>query len=414
MSQSQELREISRPSEPRLPEDDHRALGRRLDLFHFQEEAPGMVFWHPRGFAAYRRLEEYLRARLRGEGYVEVRSPQLLDRSIWEASGHWANFAEHMIQVPSGDRVAALKPVSCPGHVQIWNHGLRSFRDLPLRMAELGACHRDERSGALHGLMRLRAFVQDDAHIFCREDQIDEEVARFCRLLWSFYGAFGFDRVSVALALRPPVRAGSDEIWDHAERALGAAARAAGIDYEEHPGDGAFYGPKLEFVLHDARGRAWQCGTIQLDLVIPERMGASYVDERGARVRPVMLHRAICGSLERFFGIVLEHRQGNLPAWLAPEAVAVCPISAEVAGYAAEVSAAVRALGVEVHVPREGTLARKLVEVRSLGVPFVFVVGRREADARAVSLRRADGSSEVVPLAEALARVRGAVAWPGV
>ncbi|MBL8717363.1 MAG: threonine--tRNA ligase [Myxococcales bacterium] len=401
-------------SESKLSPDDHRALGQRMDLFHFQDEAPGMVFWHPRGFAAYRRLEDYLRARLRGEGYVEVRTPQLLDRSIWEASGHWANFSEHMIKFEGGDRVAALKPVSCPGHVQVFNHGLRSFRELPLRLAELGACHRDEQSGALHGLMRLRAFVQDDAHIFCSEDQIDEEVARFCRLLWSFYGAFGFERVSVALALRPPVRAGSDEIWDHAERALGAAARAAGIAYEEHPGDGAFYGPKLEFVLHDARGRAWQCGTIQLDLVIPDRMGASYVDRDGRRARPVMLHRAICGSLERFFGIVLEHSRGALPAWLAPEAVAVCAVSEEVADYAREVVAALRRDGADVHVPKEGTLSRKLVDARELGVPFVFVLGRREREARAVALRRPDGSSELLPLAEALARVRAALVGPGV
>ncbi len=398
-----------------LEASDHRSIGQRMELFHLQEEAPGSVYWHPRGFALYRRLEEYLRARMRRDGYHEVRSPQVVARSLWEQSGHWQSFHEGMLRLADDrDRNAfALKPVSCPNHVQMWKRGVRSHRELPLRLAELGACHRDEPSGSLQGLFRLRAFVQDDGHVFCREAQIDEEVGRFCAQLVEAYRAFGFDAPEVKLSLRPELRAGSDEVWDHAEAALAAAARANGIDFEVQPGQGAFYGPKLEFVLRDARGRAWQCGTIQLDLVIPERMDASYVDERGARVRPAMLHRAICGSLERFLAIVLEHHEGSLPPWLAPEAIAVASIHRAQADYARSIARRLDDAGVPVRLDvGDESLARKIVEARRLGVPIVWAVGAREGSSRSVAIRREDGSSRVVPLDDAVAEARALVRLP--
>jgi threonyl-tRNA synthetase len=393
---------------------DHRAIGQRLALFHMQEEAQGMVFWHPRGFVLYRLIEEHIRKRIRGDGYAEVRTPELVDRALWEASGHWANFSEHMFRVVDGDRVMAMKPVNCPLHAQIFQRSAPSYRDLPMRLAELGSCHRNEPSGALYGLLRVRNFVQDDAHIFCANEQIDDEVARFCRLLRRVYADFGFGEVRVLFSDRPAVRAGSDEQWDLAERSLVAAAAAAGLGELEHqPGQGAFYGPKLEFVLRDVHGRAWSCGTIQLDLVLPERLDLHYIDPSGQRVRPVMLHRAVLGSLERFVGILLEHHRGALPLWLAPEQVVVAAIAEAQRGYAGELAALLEARGVRAVVDAgASTIARKVVDARERSVPVFWAVGRREAAARAIAERLPDGSSRVLPLAEAIERVAREAAPP--
>lgn len=408
---------VGRGEEKRaLPEWDHRSLGARLELFHLQEEAPGLVFWHARGWSLWRRLEDYLRKKMRRAGYHEVKTPQLLERSIWEASGHWENFAESMFKLSfeknGEDRAYALKPVSCPAHVQIWKRGIRSFRELPLRLSEFGACHRYERSGVLQGLLRVRGFVQDDGHVFCAEPQVEEEIARACALLREVYRAFGFEDVSVKLSTRPPVRAGSDEVWDRAEAQLASAARSAGLDYQIQPGEGAFYGPKIEMVLHDGHGRSWQCGTIQLDLVIPERMGVEYVDAGGARARPAMIHRAVCGSLERFLAILLEHHHaragGGLPPWLAPESIVVAPVSeAQIAPAAAFVERLLDE-GIEARLDaRAETLARRIIDVRRLGVPFLGVIGAREAESGMVSLDR-----QALPIDDAIARIRAAIAPP--
>src|SRR3954470_7412409 len=317
---------------------DHRKLGRELDLFHLQEEAVGSVFWHPKGWVLYRAIESYMRRQLEQAGYQEVRTPQLLDRSLWEASGHWENFRENMFIAESRDeRVLAVKPMNCPGHVQIFRNRLRSYRELPLRLAEFGSCHRNEPSGALHGIMRVRAFTQDDAHIFCTEQQVTAEAVAFCDLLRSIYRDFGFADLAVKFADRPEHRTGSDAVWDRAEHDLKAAVEAAGLTYTLTPGEGAFYGPKLEFVLRDALGRDWQCGTLQLDFNMPERLGAVYIGEDGARHTPVMLHRAILGSFERFIGILIEHYAGAFPLWLAPVQIVVASITSEAADYAAEV-----------------------------------------------------------------------------
>src|SRR5216684_1479961 len=325
---------------------DHRRLGRELDLFHLQEEAVGSVFWHPKGWKLYRIIEDYMRRRLDAAGYLEVKGPMLLDRSLWEASCHWETFRENMFIAESRDeRILAVKPMNCPGHVLIFRNRLRSYRELPLRLAEFGSCHRNEPSGALHGLMRVRAFTQDDAHIFCTEDQITAESIAFCELLLSIYRDFGFEEVGIKFADRPPVRTGSDEVWDRAEAALRDAVEAAGLSYTLNPGEGAFYGPKLEFVLRDALGRDWQCGTLQLDFVLPERLDATYVGEDGARHRPVMLHRAILGSLERFIGVLIEHYAGRLPLWLAPVQIVVASITEEAADYAEDVTRACKAAG---------------------------------------------------------------------
>jgi threonyl-tRNA synthetase len=395
-----------------LPEWDHRSLGARMELFHLQEEAPGLVFWHARGWSLWRRLEGFLRKKMRRAGYQEVKTPQLIDRSIWEASGHWENFAESMFKLASDDRMYALKPVSCPAHVQIWKRGIRSFRELPLRLSEFGACHRYERSGVLQGLLRVRGFVQDDGHVFCRDSQVEEEIARGCALLGEVYRAFGFEDVSVKLSTRPPVRAGSDEVWDRAESQLASAARSAGLDYEIQPGDGAFYGPKIELVLRDGHGRSWQCGTIQLDLVIPERMGVEYVDAGGVRLRPAMIHRAVCGSLERFLAILLEHHHarpgGALPPWLAPESIVVAPVSEAQLAPAASFVDRLLDEGIEARLDaRAETLARRIVDVRRLGVPFLGVIGAREAERGMVSLDR-----EALSIEHAIAKIRAAIAEP--
>ncbi|MGZ3453181.1 MAG: threonine--tRNA ligase [Polyangiales bacterium] len=387
---------------------DHRSIGARMELFHLQEEAPGLVFWHARGWSLWRRLEDFLRKKMRRAGYHEVKTPQLLDRSIWEASGHWENFSESMFKLPSDDRVYGLKPVSCPAHVQIWKRGIRSFRELPLRLSEFGACHRYERSGVLQGLLRVRGFVQDDGHVFCAEPQVEDEIARACALLRDVYASFGFDDVAVKLSTRPPVRAGSDEVWDRAESQLAAAARSARLDYEVQPGEGAFYGPKIEMVLRDGHGRSWQCGTIQLDLVIPERMGVDYVDAGGARRRPAMIHRAVCGSLERFIAILLEHHRGDLPPWLAPESVVVAPVSEGQIEAAQAFTDRLLDDGMEARIDaRAETLARRMVDQRRLGVPFSCVIGAREAESGAVSLNR-----EVLSIDAAIARLRGALSPP--
>ena len=368
---------------------DHRRLGREMDLFHFQEEAAGMAFWHPKGWTLYRILENYMRRRLDAAGYAEIKTPQLVDRMLWEASGHWEKYREHMYISESENRYFALKPMNCPCHVQIFRQGLKSYRDLPLRLAEFGSCHRYEPSGALHGLMRVRGFVQDDAHIFCTEDQITSETALFCDLLMSIYKDFGFEEVVIRFADRPTVRAGADEVWDQAENALKDAVDAAGYDYELNPGDGAFYGPKLDFVLTDAIGREWQCGTLQVDFVLPERLDASYIGEDSARHRPVMLHRAILGSLERFTGILIEEYAGRFPLWLAPQQISVCTITNDSDAYAAEVQAALKAAGLRSELDRRNEKINFKVREHSLAkVPVIIAVGRREAEEGSVAVRR--------------------------
>ncbi len=368
---------------------DHRRLGRELGLYHFQDEAAGAVFWHPNGWTLYRTLQAYMRRRLEGSGYVEVRTPQLIDRSLWERSGHWEKFREHMFTAEAEDRVLALKPMNCPGHVQIYRQGIKSYRDLPLRMAEFGSCHRNEPSGALHGLMRVRAFVQDDAHIFCTEEQITSETEAFCALLQSVYRDFGFDAVSVKFSDRPAKRAGSDETWDKAEAALRAATTAAGLNTTLNPGEGAFYGPKLEFVLKDAIGRDWQLGTLQVDFVLPERLDAAYVGEDGGKHRPVMLHRAILGSFERFIGILVEHYAGRLPMWLAPVQAVVATITNEADAYALSVYDALRAAGVRAELDqRNEKIGYKVREHTLAKVPVLLAVGAREQADGTVAVRR--------------------------
>jgi threonyl-tRNA synthetase len=388
---------------------DHRRLGKEMDLFHLQEEGPGMVFWHPKGWTLYRTLERYMRRRLDDGGYLEVKTPQLLDRSLWEASGHWEKFREHMFVTETEDeRVFALKPMNCPGHVQIFRQGLKSYRDLPLRMAEFGACHRYEPSGALHGIMRVRSFVQDDAHIFCVDDDIESESIRFCDLLRTIYKDLGFPEFSVKFSDRPPVRAGSDEVWDKAEDALKRACKAAGIDYTLNPGEGAFYGPKLEFVLRDAIGRDWQCGTLQVDFVVPERLDANYIGEDGHRHRPAMLHRAILGTFERFIGILIENFAGKFPLWLSPVQAVVTTITSEGDAYAQEVGAALREAGLRCEIDLRNEKINYKVREHSLAkVPVIIAVGKREAAEKTVSIRRlGSDKQESLALEAAVHRLR--------
>jgi threonyl-tRNA synthetase len=393
---------------------DHRRLGREMDLFHLQQEAIGMVFWHANGWQLYRTLQNYMRTRLDDAGYVEVKTPELVDRTLWEASGHWEKFREHMFTTQAEDRILALKPMNCPGHVQIFRQGIKSYRDLPLRMAEFGACHRNEPSGALHGLMRVRGFVQDDAHIFCSEDQITPETKNFCDLLMSIYKDFGFEEVRVNFADRPPVRAGADEVWDRAEGALMEAVKSAGLEVHLNPGEGAFYGPKLEFVLRDAIGRDWQCGTLQVDFVLPERLDASYVGEDGERHRPVMLHRAILGSIERFLGILIEHHAGRFPLWLAPRQVVVATITEDSDGYANEVVTRLRAAGLRAETDlRNEKIGYKVREHSVAKLPVILAVGGREADGQTVAMRRLGSKKqEVLALDEALDRLQKEAAGP--
>jgi threonyl-tRNA synthetase len=389
---------------------DHRKIGKEMGLFHLEEAAVGSVFWHPKGWKLYRTVEDYMRRRLDAGAYQEVKTPQVLDRRLWEASGHWENYRKNMFMATVEDqdeahRALALKPMNCPCHVLIFNQGLRSYRELPLRMAEFGACHRYEPSGALHGIMRVRAFTQDDAHIFCEEHQIAAEAVRFTELLSSIYRDLGFESFRVKFSDRPDQRAGDDGIWDRAEGALHEACRIAGVQYEMNPGEGAFYGPKLEFVLRDAIGRDWQCGTFQVDFVLPERLDAQYVAEDGGRKRPVMLHRAILGSFERFLGILIEQYAGRFPLWLAPVQVVVATIVDEAAPFAEEAAAALRAAGLRVETDlRNEKINRKVVDHIEQRVPVLAVVGRREAEERALVLRRLPGREQVtLPLAEAVA-----------
>jgi threonyl-tRNA synthetase len=395
---------------------DHRRLGREMDLFHVQEEAPGSVFWHPKGWTLWRTLEDFIRRRLDKAGYVEVKTPQLVDRSLWVASGHWDKFADAMFtaspraeeaKASEGDRVYAIKPMNCPCHVQIFKQGLKSYRDLPLRMAEFGSCHRYEPSGALHGIMRVRAFTQDDAHIFCTEDQITSESKAFCDLLRAVYRDLGFPAVSVKFSDRPKVRAGSDDIWDKAERALREATEAAGLEVTLNPGEGAFYGPKLEFVLRDAIGRDWQCGTLQVDFVLPERLDASYIGPDGQKHRPVMLHRAMLGSFERFIGVLIEHYAGKLPLWLAPVQAVVATITSDADAYAHEVLAALQVAGLRAELDLRNEKINYKVREHSLAkMPAMLVLGAREAEKKTVALRRLGGQAqEVLALGEAVARL---------
>ena len=387
---------------------DHRRLGREMDLFHLQDVAAGSVFWHPKGWRLYRTVQDYIRHRLENAGYVEINTPQLVDRQLWEDSGHWEKFRENMFTAEVEDQVLALKPMNCPCHVQIFKQGITSYRDLPIRLAEFGSCHRNEPSGALHGLMRVRAFVQDDAHIFCREDQITEETQRFCELLLSIYEDFGFDDVVAKFADRPEVRAGSDETWDRAERALSDATAAAGIEALPNPGDGAFYGPKLDFHLRDAIGRDWQLGTLQVDFVLPERLDAAYVGEDGEKHRPVMLHRAILGSFERFLGVLIEHHAGRFPMWLAPVQGVVATITEAADDYAQEVAQACAAAGLRVETDVRNEKINYKVRQHSVAkVPAMLVVGAREAEERTVALRRLGGKDqEILALQEAVARLK--------
>jgi threonyl-tRNA synthetase len=371
-----------------------------MDLFHFQEEAAGMVFWHPRGYRTLRALEALVRRHAEADGFAEVRTPQLLRQPIWQASGHWQHFRSGMFCLE--DESLAVKPVSCPGHLEILRRRAPSYRDLPLRYSELGLVHRNEPSGTLHGLFRLRQFTQDDGHVFCQPEQVEAEVARFCRSLVKLYEALGFADVEVSFATRPDDRAGSDAVWDQAERMLEQAAKRAQLVPQLAPKAGAFYGPKLEFSLPDRLGRRWQCGTIQLDLVLPERFDVSFMDAAGVRQRPLMLHRATLGSLERFLGVVLEQHGGQLPAWLAPDQVVVVPIETELAPYAEQVVAALRETGLRVVCDaRNESLARRIALAHEDGIPFVAVIGRRERDARRLSLRARD-EQWLVPLDEAV------------
>lgn len=367
---------------------DHRKLGKQLDLFHLQEEAPGMVFWHPHGWVLWQEIEQYMRRKFREYGYLEVKTPTVMDRSLWEKSGHWDNYREQMFTTASENRDYAVKPMNCPGHVQIFNHGLRSYRDLPLRLAEFGACHRNEPSGALHGLMRVRAFTQDDAHIFCTEDQVQDEVSAFIRMLQEVYADFGFSDVLVKLSTRPEKRVGSDASWDKAEAALAAALKQNHLAYELQPGEGAFYGPKIEFTLKDALGRLWQVGTLQLDFNLPVRLGAEYVAEDNTRRPPVMLHRAILGSMERFIGILIEHYAGNFPLWLAPVQAVVMNITDAQADYAQEVTQTLKEQGFRVVSDlRNEKITYKIREHSMRRVPYQLIVGAKEKAQGVVAVR---------------------------
>ncbi|OYW13278.1 MAG: threonine--tRNA ligase, partial [Rhodospirillales bacterium 12-54-5] len=393
---------------------DHRRLGRELDLFHIQEEAVGQVFWHPNGWTLYRALEQYIRAKLQANHYVEVKTPILVDRILWEKSGHWEKFQEHMFTSVSEEKTLAIKPMNCPCHVQIFNQGITSYRDLPLRMAEFGSCHRNEPSGALHGLMRVRGFTQDDAHIFCTEDQITSETVAFCDLLKEVYRDLGFTEIKVKFSDRPEKRAGTDATWDKAENALKEAVNAAGLEWTLNPGEGAFYGPKLEFVLRDAIGRDWQCGTLQVDFVLPERLDANYIGEDGAKHRPVMLHRAILGSFERFIGILIEQYAGKFPLWMSPQQVVVCTITNESDDYALRVANALKAKGIRVEFDNRAEKINYKVRDHSVKkMPFILAVGARDAEAGTVAIRRlGSDAQEILQLDEAVAMLVKECALP--
>ena len=391
---------------------DHRRLGKLMDLFHFQEEAPGAVFWHPKGWRLFQTLIDYMRRRQNEAAYQEVNAPEIMDRSLWEASGHWEVFGEHMYTSDMEDgRCYAIKPMNCPGHIQIFNQGIKSYRDLPYRLAEFGKCHRYEPSGALHGMLRVRAFTQDDAHIFCTPEQITEETIAVCDLILGVYRDFGFDDVLIKFADRPTNRVGDDEVWDQAETALKQALETSGLEYIYNPGEGAFYGPKLEFVLRDAIGRDWQCGTHQVDLNMPARLGATYIGEDGQKHTPVMLHRAIFGSLERFIGILLEHHAGNLPLWLAPTQAKVLTITSAADEYALDVVARLRDAGITADADlRNEKISYKVREHSVAKIPVLLAVGQREVDEETVAMRRLGSKKQkVVSVVEAVAELSGEI-----
>ncbi|MGF0336629.1 threonine--tRNA ligase [Ectopseudomonas toyotomiensis] len=394
---------------------DHRRIGKQLDLFHLQEEAPGMVFWHPNGWTVYQVLEQYMRQVQRENGYVEVRTPQVVDRILWERSGHWSNYAENMFTTASENRDYAVKPMNCPCHVQIFNQGLKSYRDLPLRLAEFGACHRNEPSGALHGIMRVRGFVQDDAHIFCTEDQVKKEAADFIKLTLQVYSDFGFTDIAMKLSTRPAKRVGSDELWDRAEGALAEALNESGLAWEYQLGEGAFYGPKIEFTLRDCLGRNWQCGTLQYDPNLPERLDASYIAEDNNRKRPVMLHRAILGSFERFIGMLIEHYAGSFPAWLAPTQAVIMNITDKQADFAREVEKTLNQSGFRAKVDlRNEKIGFKIREHTLLKVPYLLVIGDREVETRSVAVRTREGVDlGSLPIEQFAAQLQQAVSRRG-
>ena len=376
---------------------DHRKLGKELDLFHFQDIAPGMVFWHANGWSIYKELEDYIRRKISKEGYKEIKTPQILDKDLWVESGHWDKYKDNMYKTIIDDRELMIKPMNCPGHVQIYNQGIKSYKDLPLRMAEFGSCHRNEPSGALHGLMRVRNFVQDDAHIFCTEDQIESETINFCKLLQDVYRELGFDKVTIMYADRPDQRVGDDEIWDKAENALLNASKATGIPFDTNSGDGAFYGPKLDFYLHDAIGRKWQCGTLQVDFNMPGRLGASYVGEDNEKHTPVMLHRAILGSLERFTGILIEHYEGKFPLWLAPIQLVIATITSKADKYAQEIEEKFISKGIRVILDSRNEKINYKVREHSVNkVPYIFVVGVNEMDDKTVAIRKLGSNKQEI------------------
>lgn len=390
---------------------DHRKLGRELELFHFQEEAPGLLFWHPKGWTLWQQVEQYMRAVYRDNGYQEIKAPQILDLSLWKKTGHWDNYSEHIFTTESENRVYGLKPMNCPGHVQIFNAGLHSYRELPIRYGEFGQCHRNEPSGSLHGMMRVRGFTQDDGHIFCTEDQLQEECAAFTALLQKVYADFGFTEILYKVATRPEKRIGSDEVWDKAEKALMDSLDHTGCSYEISPGDGAFYGPKIEYTLKDAIGRHWQCGTIQVDFSMPQRLGAEYVDASDQRRTPVMLHRAILGSFERFIGILIENHAGAMPPWLAPEQAVVCCISEGSADYAQEIARTLKAQGLRVSSDLRGEkITRKIREHSMKKVPYILVVGEKERETGSVAVRARGGVDlGVMPIADFATRLHADV-----
>ena len=391
---------------------DHRKLGKALDLFHFQEEAPGLVFWHPKGWTVWQQVEQYMRRQYQVNGYNEVKAPQILDVTLWQKTGHWDNYRENMFTTESENRSYALKPMNCPGHVQIYNAGMKSYRDLPLRYGEFGQCHRNESSGALHGIMRVRGFTQDDGHIFCTEEQIEAEVTAFHAQAMEVYDDFGFQNIDVKLALRPDSRIGSDEVWDEAEAALRSALTACGVAWTELPGEGAFYGPKIEYHLKDSLGRPWQVGTMQVDFSMPGRLGAEYVAVDNSRKVPVMLHRAIVGSMERFIGILIENYAGALPLWLAPVQVAVLNISDAQADYAQEVTARLRKMGLRVHADlRNEKITYKIREHSVQKLPYILVIGDKERDANTVAVRaRGNVDLGVMPVDALLERLEREIA----
>jgi threonyl-tRNA synthetase len=391
---------------------DHRKLGKELDMFHIDEHSPGTVFWHPHGWTLWQQVEQYMRKVYVDNGYQEVKGPQILDQSLWEKTGHWDKYRENMFVTESEKRDYALKPMNCPGHILIFKQGIKSYRDLPLRFGEFGQCHRNEPTGGLHGIMRVRAFTQDDGHIFCTEDQIQAEVIAFTTLLQKVYADFGFKDIIYKLSTRPEKRIGTEESWDKAEAALAAGLKASGCDFEYLPGEGAFYGPKIEYTLKDALGRPWQCGTIQVDPNMPERLGAEFVDSDGLRKRPIMLHRAIVGSLERFIGILIEQFAGSLPAWLSPVQAIVCSITDAQGEHAAAVAADLRKLGLRVEADTRGEkITRKIAEAASKKIPFILVVGDREKEAGTIAVRqRGDTQGKVMPMAEAVALMQKVIA----